>query len=141
MQVYSPQDPCTQCKMSSSQQWIFLGMIIHFNEVGRTGVILGGCLPWVNMNHMNSIPWIARGSVDNTHHMTRFLDTFLVLFCGPRAAHVRCGLGLPVPLLLNHSIVAGYIPFLGFLVVFHGVLDSNFKLYAFCYQCTHEGGD
>jgi hypothetical protein len=29
----------------------------------------------------------------------------------------------------------------GLLAVFHGVLDLNFKLYAFCCQWTHQGGD
>jgi hypothetical protein len=31
--------------------------------------------------------------------------------------------------------------FFGLLVVLHGVLDLNFKLCAFCYQWTHQGGD
>jgi hypothetical protein len=32
------------------------------------------------------------------------------------------------------------LPF-GLLAMFHGVLDSRFKLYTFCCQCTHQGGD
>jgi hypothetical protein len=27
------------------------------------------------------------------------------------------------------------------LAVLYGVLDLKFKLYAFCCQCTHQGGD
>jgi hypothetical protein len=30
---------------------------------------------------------------------------------------------------------------LGLLAVLHGILDSRFKLCAFCCQCTHQWGD
>jgi hypothetical protein len=34
-----------------------------------------------------------------------------------------------------------FLGFFGLLAVHHGVLDSNFKLCAFCCQWTHQGGD
>jgi hypothetical protein len=47
--------------------------------------------------------------------------------------------GFTVFLLLNDHLEL-FLAF-GFLAMLYGVLDSNFKLCAFCYQCTHQGGD
>jgi hypothetical protein len=34
-----------------------------------------------------------------------------------------------------------FFSFFGLLSVLHGILDLNFKLYAFCYQWAYQGGD
>jgi hypothetical protein len=43
-------------------------------------------------------------------------------------------------LLLLDDLLKFFLAF-GLLAVLHGVLDLKFKVCAFCYQWTHQGGD
>jgi hypothetical protein len=54
------------------------------------------------------------------------------------AFHASCWLCI-FSLLLD-DILEFFLSF-GLLAVLHGVLDSKFKLYTFCCQYTHQGGD
>jgi hypothetical protein len=42
---------------------------------------------------------------------------------------------------LFYMTFLSFFGFFGLVVVLHGVLNSNFKLCAFCCQQTHQGGD
>jgi hypothetical protein len=61
------------------------------------------------------------------------------LISGGEYGHKYHLLAFAVFLLLD-DLLELLLPF-GLLVVLHGVLDSSFKLYAFCCQWTHQGGD
>jgi hypothetical protein len=67
-------------------------------------------------------------------------ELFLALLCHfTWFVAFRVFVGLAIFLLLG-DIIELFLLF-GLIAVLYGVLDSNFKLCAFCYQWTHQGGD